>query len=29
MLGHGDWPSPAHHVTAVDCYTGERVVIDH
>jgi NTE family protein len=28
MLGHGDWPSPAHHVTAVDCYTGERVVID-
>jgi NTE family protein len=29
MLGHGDWPSPVHHVTAVDCYTGERVVIDH
>ena len=29
MLGHGDWSSPAHHVTAVDCYTGERVVIDH
>ena len=29
MLGHGDWPSPAHHVTAVDCYTGEQVVIDH
>ncbi len=29
LLGHGDWPSPAHHVTAVDCYTGERVVIDH
>jgi NTE family protein len=29
MLGHGDWPSPAHHVTSVDCYTGERVVIDH
>jgi NTE family protein len=29
MLGHGDWPSPAHHVIAVDCYTGERVVIDH
>jgi NTE family protein len=28
MLGHGDWPSRAHHVTAVDCYTGERVVID-
>jgi NTE family protein len=28
MLGHGDWPSPAHHVTAVDCYTGERLVID-
>jgi NTE family protein len=29
MLGRHDWPSPAHHVTAVDCYTGERVVIDH
>lgn len=29
MLGHGDWPSEAHRVTAVDCYTGERVVIDH
>jgi NTE family protein len=29
MLGHGDWPSPVHRVTAVDCYTGERVVIDH
>jgi NTE family protein len=29
MLGHGNWPSPAHHVIAVDCYTGERVVIDH
>jgi NTE family protein len=29
MLGRGDWPSPAHHVTAVDCYTGERIVIDH
>jgi NTE family protein len=29
MLGHGKWPSPAHHVTAVDCYTGERVIIDH
>jgi NTE family protein len=29
MLGHRDWPSPAHHVTAVDCYTGERIVIDH
>lgn len=29
MLGHGDWPSPAHHVTAVDCYTGERIVVDH
>jgi NTE family protein len=29
MLGHGHWPSPAHHVTAVDCFTGERVVIDH
>ncbi len=28
MLGHGDWPSPVHHVTAVDCYTGDRVVID-
>ena len=29
MLGHEDWPSPAHHVTAVDCYTGGLVVIDH
>jgi NTE family protein len=29
MLGHGDWPSPAHHVTAVDCFSGERIVIDH
>jgi NTE family protein len=29
MLGHGDWPSPAHHVTAVDCYTGERIIVDH
>jgi NTE family protein len=29
MLGHGEWPSPAHHVTAVDCFSGERVVIDH
>jgi NTE family protein len=29
LLGHGSWPSPAHHVTAVDCYTGERVVLDH
>jgi NTE family protein len=29
MLGHEDWPSPVHHVTAVDCYTGERIVIDH
>lgn len=28
MLGHGDWPSPAHHVTAVDCFTGERIVVD-
>ena len=29
MLGHESWPSPVHHVTAVDCFTGERVVIDH
>jgi NTE family protein len=29
MLGRGDWPSPAHRITAVDCYTGERVIIDH
>ncbi len=29
MLGHGSWPSPVHHVTAVDCFTGERVVVDH
>ncbi len=28
MLGHGHWPSAAHHVTAVDCHSGERVVID-
>jgi NTE family protein len=27
MLGHGDWPGAAHHVTAVDCFTGERIVI--
>lgn len=29
MLGRGDWPSAGHHVIAIDCYTGERVVIDH
>jgi NTE family protein len=29
MLGHEQWPSEAHRVTAVDCYTGERVVVNH
>lgn len=29
LVGHGAWPSAAHRVTAVDCYTGERIVIDH
>ncbi len=28
MLGDRDWPSPAHNVTCVDCYSGERLVID-
>jgi NTE family protein len=25
--GLSAWPSPAHHVTAVDCYTGERLLL--
>lgn len=29
LLGHMEWPSEAHHVTAVDCYSGERVVVSH
>jgi NTE family protein len=29
LLGSPDWPSPAHHVTAIDCYSGERVVVSH
>ncbi|MFZ1361863.1 MAG: patatin-like phospholipase family protein [Candidatus Nanopelagicales bacterium] len=28
VLGGIDWPGDKHHVTAVDCYTGERLVID-
>jgi NTE family protein len=27
LLGAGAWPSPKHLVTAVDCYTGELVVV--
>ncbi|MGV1033708.1 MAG: patatin-like phospholipase family protein [Microbacteriaceae bacterium] len=26
--GMSAWPSPAYHTTAVDCYTGERLVAD-
>ena len=29
LLGSSDWPSPAHHVTAIDCYSGERVIVSH
>ena len=29
LLGRTDWPSPAHHVTAIDCYSGERVIASH
>jgi NTE family protein len=29
LLGSPDWPSPAHHVTAIDCYSGERVIVSH
>ncbi|MFT4039136.1 MAG: patatin-like phospholipase family protein, partial [Thermomicrobiales bacterium] len=27
LLGFTDWPSPALHTTAVDCYTGERLIV--
>lgn len=27
LIGRGDWPSPALHTTANDCYTGERLVV--
>lgn len=27
IIGPLDWPSPAMHTTAIDCYTGERVVV--
>ena len=27
IIGPLDWPSPRMHTTAVDCYTGERVVV--
>lgn len=27
LLGGVQWPSPKHHTTAVDCYTGELVVV--
>ena len=27
LLGGMAWPSPKHHVTAVDCYTGELVIV--
>jgi predicted acylesterase/phospholipase RssA len=26
LLGGGTWPSPKHHTTAVDCFTGDLVV---
>jgi NTE family protein len=29
LLGCPDWPSPAHHVTAIDCYSAERVIVSH
>jgi NTE family protein len=29
LLGSPEWPSPAHHVTAIDCYSGERVIVSH
>lgn len=29
LLFGNTWPSQAHHVTAIDCYTGERVIIAH
>ncbi len=27
IIGPMDWPSPAMHTTAVDCYTGKRLVV--
>jgi NTE family protein len=27
LLGFSEWPSPALHTTANDCYTGERIVV--
>lgn len=27
VLGFSDWPSPVLHTTAVDCYTGERLIV--
>lgn len=27
IIGPLDWPSPAMHTTAIDCYTGERIVV--
>lgn len=27
LLGGTSWPSPKHHTTAVDCYTGELVIV--
>jgi NTE family protein len=27
LLGFTDWPSPALHTTANDCYTGERLIV--
>ena len=27
LLGGVVWPSPKHHITAVDCYTGELVIV--
>ena len=29
LVGRADWPSDALHTTAVDCYTGERIVCSH
>lgn len=29
MIGVRDWPSPKLYITAVDCYTGERLVVSH
>jgi NTE family protein len=27
LLGCPGWPSPVHHVTAIDCYSAERVIV--